>query len=131
MVDHLMADAPSKTVLIADDDEDVRLVLGLPLEAAHYRIVEASTGPEAVALAKRERFDLIVMDWNMPGMTGAELLRTLHEDVALKGVPIIVLTGQTSQSDVAQGRALGAYAYLIKPVPIRQFLDTVRAALGA
>jgi two-component system phosphate regulon response regulator PhoB len=118
-----------KKILVADDDEDVRTVLGLPLEG-RYRVVEATNGPEVMATAKRERPDLIIMDWNMPGMTGAELLRALRADEGLAPTPIIVLTGQTNQADIAESRALGAQNYLIKPVAVRHFLEAVRTALG-
>jgi len=118
-----------KTVLVADDDEDVRLVVGLPLEAQHIRVIEAEGGAEVLASVARERPDLIIMDWTMPGMSGADLLRTLRRDVP--GVPVIVLSGQTNEADVALGRSLGAIAYLIKPVPMKTLMDIVTTTLTA
>ena len=117
-----------KTVLIADDDPDVRLVVGLPLEAQKIRVVEASDGKEVLEAVARDRPDLIIMDWTMPGLSGPDLLRALQQDSP--GTPVIVLSGQANEAEIALGRSLGAYAYLIKPVPMKKLMEIVNTALG-
>ena len=117
-----------KTVLIADDDPDVRLVVGLPLEAQKIRVVEASDGKEVLEAVTRDRPDLIIMDWTMPGLSGPDLLRALQRDSP--GTPVIVLSGQANEAEIALGRSLGAYAYLIKPVPMKKLVEIVNTALG-
>jgi len=118
-----------KTILIADDDEDVRTVFGMSLER-YYRVLEAATGASALELTSRERPDLIVLDWTMPGSSGVEILTALRQDPLIANVPVIMLTGNEGEADRAHAAALGAYAFLVKPVSPPQLLKTIRQAMG-
>ena len=117
-----------KTILLADDDEEIRTVFGMSLER-YYRILEAATGPSALELTRRERPDLVVLDWTMPGSSGIEILTALRQDPLTATMPVIMLTGKEEEADRARAAALGAYAFLVKPVSPPQLLKTIQAAL--
>ena len=117
-----------KTILLADDDEDIRTVFGMSLER-YYRVLEAATGTSAIELIKRERPDLVVLDWTMPGSSGIEILTALRQDPLTATMPVIMLTGKEEEADRARAAALGAYAFLVKPVSPPQLLKTIQAAL--
>ena len=117
-----------RTILLADDDADVRTVSGMSLER-YYRVLEAATGPSALELIRRERPDLVVLDWTMPGSSGIEVLTALRQDPLTASTPVIMLTGKEEEADRAQTAALGAYAFLVKPISPPQLLNTIREAL--
>ena len=118
-----------KTILLADDDEDIRTVFGMYLEG-YYRVLKAATGPSALELIRRERPDLVVLDWTMPGSSGIEILTALRQDPLTATTPVIMLTGKEEEADRAHAAALGAYAFLVKPFSPPQLLNTIREALG-
>ncbi|HZS10899.1 MAG TPA: response regulator, partial [Nitrospirales bacterium] len=93
-----------------------------------FRVIEASAGQEVLEAVARDRPDVIIMDWTMPGLSGPDLLRRLQRDAP--GTPVIVLSGQTNEAEVKLGRSLGAYAYLIKPVSMKTLVDIVKTAVG-
>lgn len=119
-----------KTILIADDDRDIRSVFGMRLEAFKYRLLEAETGLAALQLAKSERPDLLVLDRNLPGIDGMEVMQRLQEDQATAALPVIIVSGMCETSEIEEGLRMGAYAYLVKPVSLNNFCEIVRAALG-
>ena len=90
-----------KTILLADDDEEIRTVFGMSLER-YYRILEAATGPSALELTRRERPDLVVLDWTMPGSSGIEILTALRQDPLTATLPVIMLTGKEEEADRAR-----------------------------
>lgn len=119
-----------KTILLADDEPHLRTLVTATLDGDRYRIVEAPDGPTAVALARSECPDLVLLDWMMPDMTGldvAQALRALPETAA---VPIIFLTAKGRDADRAAGLAAGACAYLVKPFSPLELLARVEEVLG-
>lgn len=118
-----------KTILLADDDEDIRTVFGISLER-YYRVLEAATGISALELIRRERPDLAVLDWTMPGSSGIEIVTALRQDPLTATMPVIMLTGKEEEADRTRAAALGVYAFLVKPVSPPQLLKTIRAAMG-
>lgn len=119
-----------KTILLADDEANLRMLVHTTLDDPQYRILEASDGTSAFKLAQQEHPDLLVLDWMMPGMTGIEVARALHNDVATAHIPIIMLTAKGQEKDKEQGRALGTYAYLVKPFSPLELLEKVQEVLG-
>jgi len=95
----------------------------------YYRVLEAATGTSALELTRRERPDLVVLDWTMPGSSGIEILTALRQDPLTATMPVIMLTGKEEEADRARAAALGAYAFLVKPVSPPQLLKTIQAAL--
>ena len=112
------ADAIQPTILVAEDNEDNRLVMKMLLELRGYRVVSATNGQETIELAERERPDLILMDLRMPKLNGLAAARCLrqHREPSLQRVPIIAL----SAYDPAQHRnvalAAGCNEYVTKPI---------------
>ena len=117
------------TILIAEDSFDQRSLYAAILRAAGYQILEARDGDEAVAIARRERPGLVLMDVTMPGTSGWNAVRTLKEDPDTIGVPIIVVTGLAGSWDRDASLAAGADEYLAKPVAPRRLLEEVRKFL--
>lgn len=105
-----------KTILIADDSPAMRAMLVSTIEVlGDFRIVEASSGFEALRLLPREKVDLILTDINMPDINGLELLSYLRNNQNYLTVPVIIISTEGSQKDIEKGKRLGANEYLIKP----------------
>ncbi len=105
------------TVLIVDDDPDIVRLLTMTLRSEGFRLLTASDGNAALAIARVERPDLLLLDWNMPGHDGLEVCRTLRaeDDPGLRHVPIVLLTAQAREEDTAAGFAAGFTDYVTKP----------------
>lgn len=106
----------SKTILIADDSRAMRNMLTITIESlGDYRIVEASSGFEALRLLPREHVDLILTDINMPDINGLELISYLRDNPNYRDIPVIIVSTEGSQKDIDRGRQLGANEYVVKP----------------
>jgi CheY-like chemotaxis protein len=105
------------TILIADDDPDVMAVIVETLEPEGYRVLTAADGGHALALARKERPDIVVLDWMMPGLDGLSVCRALRgdDDPALARVPVVLITGRQDAQDTAAGFEAGVTDYLTKP----------------
>ena len=119
-----------KTLLIADDDPDLRLLLQTTLEDPAYRILEASDGESALQLVKQERPDVVILDRMMPKLDGLEVAQAVLADPAIRHIPLILLTAMDPPAVGAGEPAPEVFAYLVKPFSPLQLLDTVRQALG-
>ena len=115
-----------KTILVADDEEDLRALLLMTLEDPAYRLVEASDGESALQLVQTEHPDIVILDWMMPKKNGIEVARAMQDHPQLSHIPIIMLTAKDQPSDQDQGREAGARAYLVKPFSPLQLLDLVQ-----
>ncbi|BCJ46318.1 hypothetical protein GCM10010168_59570 [Actinoplanes ianthinogenes] len=118
------------TVLIADDDEDVRDLLGTKLRAAGYRTLMAADGRTAMALAVGERPQLVLLDVQMPGLDGLGFCYELHSSPQTADIPVIFISGRADQSDMELGRMVGAEDYLAKPIDPAELLRRVARLLG-
>jgi two-component system alkaline phosphatase synthesis response regulator PhoP len=114
-----------KTILLADDEEHLRLLVQTTLSDPTYRIIEASDGPSALERARAEHPDVVVLDWMMPGMTGLEVARQLSEDPLTAGIPVVMLTARSQEKDLADARAVGVRAFLTKPFSPLELLRRV------
>ena len=103
------------TLLIVDDEKDIRDMLSSCFRRRGYQILTASGGQEALAMAARQP-DLILLDVNMPDMDGLEVCRRIREDVSC---PILFLTAKVEDGDKIQGFAAGGDEYIVKPFPLR------------
>lgn len=119
-----------KTILLADDERNLRLLVKTTLSDPRFRILEASDGHEALRLAKEEHPDLIVLDWMMPGLSGLEVATTLREDPLTRGIPIIMLTAKGQQADREQTARLDVSAHLVKPFSPLELLEKVDELIG-
>lgn len=121
-----------KTILIADDSSSMRTMLISAIELIDsYKIVEASSGFEALRLLPHEKVDLILTDINMPDINGLELLSYLRNNPNYRNVPVIIISTEGSQKDIDRGKLLGANDYLVKPVDMSKLQNLVRLYLGA
>ena len=118
------------SVLVADDDRDIRELVSFKLQAAGYDVVTASDGTEALAQVIACRPDVAVLDVMMPGLSGTDVLRAVREHPEVGDTRVILLTAKAQEGDVAAGFALGADDYVVKPFSPRELLSRVQAVLG-
>jgi two-component system alkaline phosphatase synthesis response regulator PhoP len=116
-------------ILVAEDSTTVRGLVSARLSADGYDVVEAEDGEEAVALARSQAPDLIVLDKMMPKLDGFEVVRRLREDPATAGIPIIMLTDRAGEEDVLQGLDLGVEDYMPKPFSPLELSARIKRAL--
>jgi two-component system, cell cycle response regulator DivK len=130
----MAADAPqaqtaTKTVLIVEDNElNMKLFHDL-LEAHGYRILQTRDGMEALKIARRHKPDLILMDIQLPEVSGLQVTRWIKEDADLKNIPIIAVTAFAMKGDEEKIRDGGCEAYIAKPISVLSFLQTVERFL--
>jgi two-component system chemotaxis response regulator CheY len=116
-------------ILVVDDSPTMRQLLGLALRKLDAEIVQASDGVDALRKLMGARFDLALVDINMPVMDGLKLIQLVRKEEALQNLPVIVITTEGSESPRDQALALGANAYLTKPVEPSRVLGAVRELL--
>lgn len=117
-------------VLVADDDEDILMLVQLRLARSGYEIVVARDGEEALRLARELRPDVAVLDWMMPKVTGVDVLRALRADPETAEIPIVMLTARASAADIEAGEAAGADDYIAKPFSPQELATRVQSILG-
>src|ERR1700730_14879790 len=121
----------SKTVMIVEDNElNMKLFHDL-LEAHGYRTVGTRNGIEALDLARRHQPDLILMDIQLPEVSGLEVTKWLKEDPDLKDIPVVAVTAFAMKGDEERIRQGGCEAYLSKPISVGKFIDTIRHFLSS
>jgi DNA-binding response OmpR family regulator len=125
-----MNEPDTKTVLIADDDADIRELVAYRMSRSGYAVLEASNGEEAFELATGELPDLAILDVMMPRLDGFEVVRRLRAQEETAGIPIILLTARAQDADVARGFGAGADDYIRKPFSPQELAMRVQAILG-
>ena len=118
-------------LLVADDDPIMREFASVYLSSPTATVTTATDGRDALALLKDRRFDLLLLDLDMPVMNGFEVLETLRADHATAGLPIIVITGREDIVSIDRAYALGATSFINKPVNWRILAYQVRYVLRA
>lgn len=121
-------DGAGATLLIADDDAQMRRLLKTVLEREGYKVLEATDGLEALEMIDTQGIDLVLLDHDMPRLTGLGVLEELRAQVATATLPIIMLTARTDDTET-QALELGAQDYLTKPVQPRSLVARVKAVL--
>jgi two-component system cell cycle response regulator DivK len=119
----------SHRILIVEDQEDNRAILRDLLTANGYDFIEATNGEEGVAVAERERPDLILMDIQLPVTDGYEATRRIKSHADLSAIPVIAVTSYALSGDEAKAKAAGCDAYVTKPFSPRELLAKVRQYL--
>jgi CheY-like chemotaxis protein len=117
--------APSKRILVCDDDPVILRLLEVNLELEGYDVIAARHGAEAVDLATQNPPDLVILDIMMPRMDGYEACEAIKAQDATRDVPVIFLSAKAQQSDVEKGRRYGVAEYLTKPFDPSELLEIV------
>jgi two-component system phosphate regulon response regulator PhoB len=124
-----MTTPTSDRVLVVDDESDIVALVAYHLAKAGYKVSTASTGADALALARQERPALVVLDLMLPGMSGYEVLTQLRADAGLRETAVLMLTARREEADRIQGLSLGADDYLTKPFSPQELVLRVGAIL--
>jgi two-component system, OmpR family, phosphate regulon response regulator PhoB len=112
---HSDHDAGPGRVLIVDDDPDIRDVVSAMLEAVGLSVAAVGSGEEALESVAREPFDLLLLDWNLPRLTGLDVCRALRKDPKHAALPVLFLTAHASSQDMVEAFAGGCDDYVTKP----------------
>ena len=112
-----MADGQKKekTILVVEDEEDIRTLLAMRLKVSHFQVLTAGDGDEGLAVIREKKPDLVILDLMLPKITGYELCRMIKFDEALKSIPVIIHSSLERQVDRDRASEAGADAYFIKP----------------
>jgi two-component system response regulator RegX3 len=116
----------SPRVLLVDDEQDIAEPVTYALERGGFHVTSTGDGPTALDVARRELFDVVVLDIMLPGMSGIDICRTLREE---SDVPIVMLTARDSEVDRVLGLELGADDYVTKPFSTAELVSRIRAIL--
>jgi two-component system, NtrC family, nitrogen regulation response regulator NtrX len=117
------------SILICDDEKNIRRTLGMVLEGLGHRIREAASGEEALSLIDSEEFDLVMLDVRLPRMTGIEALQTIRSKASQQALPVIMISGHASLAEAVHSVQLGATDFLEKPLDRDRVLVSVNNAL--
>jgi two-component system chemotaxis response regulator CheY len=110
-----MADAKMRILVVDDFATMRRIIRGLLKELGFTNVEEAEDGVVALAMLKREAFDFVVSDWNMPNMTGIDLLKAIRADAALSHLPVLMVTAEAKKENIIEAAKAGASGYVVKP----------------
>lgn len=116
-------------ILVVDDESHIVELVRFNLESNGYSVVEASDGKQALAKAKEESPDLILLDLMLPIIDGTEVCKKLKNDVSTESIPIIMLTAKSDEMDKIIGLEIGADDYITKPFSLRELLARIKAVL--
>ncbi len=117
-------------MLIADDEPSMRLLVRATIESDQYEVLEAGDGVEAWDMIRQHRPSVVLLDVQMPGRTGLEVLALIRSDPSLKSTRVIMLTAKALKADMDLGLTAGADLYLTKPFSPLDLLTRVDEALG-
>jgi two-component system, OmpR family, alkaline phosphatase synthesis response regulator PhoP len=118
-------------ILVAEDESDIRELIAYSLiHIGGFEVVKARNGVEAVAVAKEELPDLILMDVRMPNMTGVDACAALKESPATENIPVVFLSAMGQEQEIRQGMDVGAVEYILKPFAPDALLQKVRDILS-
>ncbi len=118
-----------KKVLLIEDDADIRNLIRHNLTREGYEVACAEDGEEGLRLARKDIFDLAILDLMLPNMNGLDVCRAIREDEKLRGTGILIVTAKDDEADIVTGLELGADDYLVKPFSVRVLTARVRAVL--
>ena len=120
----------TKRVLAVDDSRSLREMVSFTLRGAGFEVREAVNGQEALDIAKRESFNLVLTDQNMPLMDGLTLVRSLRSLPAYRTAPILMLTTESSDEMKQKGRAAGATGWIVKPFNPERLVEIVKKVIA-
>ncbi|MFL5765037.1 MAG: response regulator [Bacteroidia bacterium] len=119
----------AKNILIVDDSESIRELVGMTLETAGYHVSKGSDGRNALLLLDGRDIDLIITDLNMPNMDGIEYLKEVRKSENYSSTPVLVLTTESQQSKKDEAKASGATGWIVKPFSPEKLLEIVKKVI--
>ena len=120
---------PKRVLIVEDNELNMKLFNDL-LEQSGYQTIQTRSGVEAVELIRTRRPDLVLMDIQLPEVSGLQVIRWVKDDEALRQIPIIAITAFAMKGDEEKIREGGCDAYLSKPISVVKFLETIRRYLS-
>ncbi len=122
--------APLRTLLYVEDNPaNLQLVVQIISRRPTMRLLSARTGDIGIELARAARPDVILMDINLPGMSGIKAMQILREDSLTQHIPVVALSANAMPRDIERGLQAGFFRYLTKPLRVDEFLETLDVAL--
>lgn len=119
-----------RTIVVVDDDRDIRMILRANLEEEGYAVLEASGGREALEVIRGSDPDLVVLDIMMPEVDGYDVLQELRSTPDYADLPVVLLTARRQESDVWEGWSAGADYYITKPFKMDELIKFIRYIFG-
>ncbi len=120
----------SKRILAVDDSASMRQMVFFTLEGAGFEVTSAEDGQQALSIAQKESFDLVLSDVNMPIMNGIQLIKELRKLATYKFTPILMLTTESGTTKKMEGKQAGATGWIVKPFNPEQLIKTVNRVIG-
>ena len=120
----------AKKILVVDDEQEIVFLIKRRLIKAGYDVIFAHDGPTALALAKKEKPDLMILDIMIPAPTGLEICRTLKQDAQYSAIKIVLLSARDQQQDKDIGMQAGADLYMTKPFETEELIKNAQVLLG-
>lgn len=117
-------------ILAVDDSASLRQMVVFTLKSAGHQVSEAQDGIEGLEVAKRQSFDLVITDVNMPRMDGISMIRELRKLPAYRGTPLLMLTTESGADKKMQGKQAGATGWVVKPFNPDKLLTVIQRVLG-
>lgn len=117
-------------ILAVDDSASMRQMVSFTLKSAGFDVAEAEDGVAALDLARKERFNLVLADVNMPNMDGIALIKALRAEADYKFTPMLMLTTESGTDKKMEGKAAGATGWIVKPFNPEQLIATIQKVLG-
>jgi len=121
--------ARRKRILVVDDERDLVELIGMNLQRNGYEVITAHDGPTGLDIARKQRPDMLILDVMMPGLSGRDVTMALKGDPDTSGIPILMLTAKTEETDVIVGLSMGADDYVTKPFSMKVLMARVAAVL--
>ena len=120
---------PKQVLIVEDNELNMKLFRDL-IEASGYQTIQTRNGMEALDLARKHRPDLILMDIQLPEVSGLDVTRWIKADAELRAIPVVAVTAFAMKGDEERIREGGCEAYLSKPISVGKFIETVRRFVG-
>ncbi|HET7274041.1 MAG TPA: response regulator [Longimicrobiaceae bacterium] len=112
-------------ILVVEDNDTIRDAFSILLGESGYRVLQAATGAEALAISTSERPDLVLMDLGLPDENGLEVTRQLKSDEGTRAIPVVALTGRALETNERECMEAGCVGYLAKPIDTEQLLQRI------
>jgi CheY-like chemotaxis protein len=122
-------EAPRTLLYVEDNPANLQLVEQIVARRPDIRLLSARSGTLGIELARSARPDVILMDINLPGMSGIKVMQILRADTATAHIPVVALSANAIPRDIERGLEAGFFRYLTKPIKVNEFLDTLDVAL--